>query len=424
MPPRPPTDDPTLAEASALATPGARLRELAARSPRHRRAVAANAAAPAELLRELAGETWLGAVIASNPAVPLDLLWQLARSSPREVIANPLFQLAMLVQPDLGAIPRWSLWSLFRTALLPDDWYRWACDHAVAQGLGGHWLLFDLAQLEHAPVEVLRRLGRLQPFLYEPLLGNPALPPDVVKRIGRSSDPKMQVLLARSRHARPDWLTAMARSRVVAVRAAVAGQGRTPAAVLARLADDPAPEVRAAVSTNWFTPPEVLRLIDGVPAPGLLGNPSLPAARARELIAAGAGSAIVTVRHGELLAEALAARDGQRRRRDGQRPGREGLAARLAEGARPAVLRQAARAATQSPAMLDRLARSPRYALRLAVAGNPATAPATLARLAGDRRYEVRREVARHASTPAAVRAWLVDDPAPAVRRVARARAA
>ena len=403
----------TLDEARALTTSGDRLRELASLSHVHRALVAANPAAPAALLRELREHPGLGATLAQNPGVPLDLLWQLAPRHPREVIGNPVLQLVMLARPDLGGIPPSALTALLRSGFLPVEWYHWACDHAVAVGLGGHWVLLVMAREAHTPVDVLRRLGTMQPFLFEALLGNPSLPREVVHRIAALPDPKVQAMVARCRHARPDWLTWKSRARSALVRAAVAGNARTPGRVLARLATDAALEVRAAVARNWFTPREALRHLDGVPDDLLIGNPNLPVERGLELVRGGVRASSLTVGQGDMLLAAMRARDSQRH-------GNDSVLSKLAEGARPTMLLRAAFALTQTPAALTQLARSKQLDVRRAVARHPSTPGEVLAGLAADRRCEVRREVARHAATPTAVRAWLADDPVKAVRRAAQ----
>ncbi len=377
--------DPTLDEASSLRTPAHRLRALADRSADHRRAVAANPAAPPDLLLALADRGELGPLLASNPGLPAPLLWKLAARHPREVLANPLFALLMLDRPDLGEAPDDALISLLAAGELGPDWFFLVEEHARQASRWG--LLRWLAESPSTPVEILERWcddPRLQPAL----LKNPQTPDELLWRLAASTAPYTQLCFARSPRATPGWLTVMAGVREEWLRKEVASNPRTPPEVLKKLAHDPDQAVQSAA----------------------LQNPSLPDALA---LFEEVGRA-----SGEALLRALAARDGKRASRDESR-GRE-----LGRGATISRLKLAART-LRSPAALAALAGSRCGEVRRRVACNWHTAPATLALLASDPKPEVRQAAARHRHTPPEARERLKLDPVAAIRKTAaRARPA
>jgi hypothetical protein len=80
-----------------------RLRELACQSDRLARIVAANYAAPAKLLAELAidSQQEFAAIVTANPNAPADVLLRLGVQFPKQFRENPVFDLRLLDRPNL-----------------------------------------------------------------------------------------------------------------------------------------------------------------------------------------------------------------------------------------------------------------------------------------------------------------------------------
>ena len=390
--------DPTLDEASCPLTPADRLRLLAFRSEQHRLLIAANPAAPPDLLERFAqeGSEPLQACLATNPALPTPLFWHLAHRFPREILENPLFGLLLLDLPALAQVPPQALMALLGTGRLPESWFWLVYDLASQSNWG---LMFSLAELETTPAKLLQKLleQHKAPALVKSVLRRKYLPPRVLDQLLQTPDTNVQVLLAKSPLAPPEWLASHVHSPHEALRIAIAGHPRSPLRVIEALLDDPSGRVRLRAVQHGSLPEN--RVLQALKR----GFPGLRRPTMEPLIQ----------RNGDLLRAALRAHDGGRSGKE-----KRGLRSWLGGVVKPSVLRRAA-LLQKEPEGLELLARSPCIKTRLAVALNGATAPATLAILATDRRHEVRRAVAKHPAVPEASLRRLQVDPIQAVRKAA-----
>jgi hypothetical protein len=390
--------DPTLDEASCPHTLADRLRLLAHRSEQHRLLIAANPAAPPDLLERfvLEQDPQLQARLATNPALPTPLFWHLAQRFPREILENPLFGLLLLDLPALAEVPPQALLALLGTGQLPEAWFWLVYDLASQSNWG---LLFGLAELDTTPRELLLKLLERHKdlALIKSVLRRKHLPPQVLEQLLQRPDASVQVLLAESPLAPPEWLASHIHSPHEALRLAIAAHPRSQPQTIEALLDDPSGRVRLrAVQHASLSENRVLQALKR-------GFPGLRRPTMEPLIQ----------RNGDLLRAALRAHDGGRSGKE-----KRGLRSWLGAVVKPSVLRRSA-LLLKEPEGLELLARSPCLEVRLTVALNAATAPATLAILAADRRHEVRRAVAKHPATPEESLRRLQVDPIQAVRKAA-----
>lgn len=160
------------------------------------------------------------------------------------------------------------------------------------------------------------------------------------------------------------------------VRAAVARNPNTPAAVLERLAQDRDRGIRTAVAGNSQTPPETLRRLAEWAPWSVASNPATPS---------------------DLLAQ---------------------LATRVSQS--EYTLGQILAHPNVPVSVLEDCSLDPRWRVRLAVAQSRRVTGELLRQLAGDSATSVRRAVAQHPNLPASVREQLVHDRDDLVRTAAR----
>jgi len=110
-------------EATSENTPAERLKQLAQQNITLQRLVAANPAAPGDLLEELAtsNDKTTQKAIAANPNTPTKVLMKLGEKYPEELLENPVFALLQLENPNLILeIPENTLMGLLKLPTLPE----------------------------------------------------------------------------------------------------------------------------------------------------------------------------------------------------------------------------------------------------------------------------------------------------------------
>lgn len=223
------------------------------------RALAGNPATPPDVLEGLAatGRPSVCERVASNPNTPLGVLWGLLGEHGALVVANPVFSLLLMMQPDLGSYPLAALEQLARGP-------EWAP--------GGHDALLDLAyerrarfwplpallaQNPHVSPALLRRLASLSPSVAE-LGSHPSLPPELLAElVARHRGTRFTDALcacARNPSASPELLAGLASERSEWVRQAVASHPSLPLPSLIVLLKDASHYVRSAARQNPSLP--------------------------------------------------------------------------------------------------------------------------------------------------------------------------
>jgi len=429
------------AEAADLATPADRLAELA-QHPRLTPIVAANLAAPAELLREIearivdtvpmpvaaaialmthgtptvtyqhyrdlglrADNPTLAALVA-NPNTPPDTLLRLSGAFPAEFCANPVFPLLLLENPNLpGELPLPTVRSLLRYAGVPRGFLEWLVAYGLpevaeaahlhvnlAGEAGGDWAALAQAQIWRLPIAESTEL------LLE-LLGLGAVPDWMLAAIVAAGDKTVRQAVARSPHALKGVLKPFRRAGASADLASYATPD--PALHPAELAWLAAggTYARKLAARHPGTPPEQLERLAGDPDRVV-----------RQFVGKNSAASIAALTR--LAADAEADVRQMIARNPATPPA---LLERLAADAKNVRWNVARHPRTPVEA-LERLAGDAERAVRQAVARNPATPPALLERLVADSHPAVRAMVARNPRTPDAVRAALLADQAAAKR--------
>ena len=103
---KPPKPRSPKAEAADAATAPERLAELAAHAVELARVVAKNAAAPEALLVDLShsADTAIRRALVTNLATPLNVLHEIAKQFPEELLDNPALDVFLLENPTFSAI--------------------------------------------------------------------------------------------------------------------------------------------------------------------------------------------------------------------------------------------------------------------------------------------------------------------------------
>lgn len=265
-----------------------------ANSPRMRRSVAANPAAPAMLLDRLAGrddvDDAIRAAVAGNPNTSLPTLLRLAEAFPAAFVANPVLPVLLIESPgfardltyaamlrllQLAATPK-ALVRALATFGLSDVREAAALHVTVAGEAGDDWRAAALEQI--APTLVIDDAARywaLPELLREaqvralfasrrfdlPLAGCPATPPDLLATLAASADARVRTAVARHPATPPEVLAALGGDPFVDVRLAVAQHPATESATLARLARDAERQVRLAAAQHPATDSAALDLL-------------------------------------------------------------------------------------------------------------------------------------------------------------------
>ncbi|NJM77608.1 MAG: hypothetical protein HC852_19835 [Acaryochloridaceae cyanobacterium RU_4_10] len=124
-----------------------------------RKAAAADAASPAELLTQLShdSDSEVRQAVTDNPNTPTEVLLQLGKEFPDEVVANPIFNIMLL--EDLEN--RFVRLSLARSSTIPESALLQLSD------LDDEEILCAIAANSATPLSILEKLVHHPPQLYE-----------------------------------------------------------------------------------------------------------------------------------------------------------------------------------------------------------------------------------------------------------------
>ncbi|HJN76227.1 MAG TPA: hypothetical protein QGF58_20025 [Myxococcota bacterium] len=209
-----------------------------------------------ERLAEIAGDPCLhptiGRQLARNPSVPERELLRLGQEFPAELLQNPLWDLWMLADPGfLDRLPLRTAMSLAGCDATPT---------AVIRRLAGARsrpvpVRARAACNPSTPPELLHDYMKHAREVRRALATNPRLDPRLHPRLARDSWSPVRGAIAARRDIDPALLVKLASDRSVEhVRAAVAGNPRTPARILLRLCNSTAGSVLHAIAANRGAP--------------------------------------------------------------------------------------------------------------------------------------------------------------------------
>ncbi len=401
---------PLAREAADPDTPPERL-ELLARERSVQRLVAANPAAPPDVLKRLrrVANRATRAAVANNPNSPIELLLELAPDFPLEVLDNPVLPLLTLANPELpGQMVRQmtpeALCALLRCEQVP---------RAILKPLttSPHESVRALAALhvalagEPGPRDLVRAQVAFHAALCEVEVGEPKVVfelPGLLATwfLALLLDTPFAELIPRCPDAPAELLLRLALAGSPSVLVGIASHPNTPARPLAWLARDTVPAVRVAVASNPAISTPLLS--------DLAGNPHV---QVRLAVAAHPAAGPAT------LAELARDRSPRIRAAVARNPGTpQPLVRQLAVDAEIEVRAAAQRHLPLRPALLAYYSKDPNPVRRRAVAAHPDTSIETLDHLRQDRDVDVRVAVARHPRTSMALLAALATDGDPAVR--------
>jgi hypothetical protein len=419
-----------------------RLSDMVQGSPPCALALAAETAAPAELLADLcrSPDAAVHLAVAANRAAPGEVLGVLAQDPDTEVRRHVALN---------GGTP-----IAARAALAadPDDMVRL---HVALSGATPAAMLVTLAhdpsvfirmtlsRNPRVPPEALAVLAHdALPQISYAALQNRRTPAEALQDLATSPNPAIRLFVAAHPNLPPEKAVLLGRDPDERIRQAVAANDSCPASVSLELARDASPWVRQKVAWNEATPPDLLAQLAGDSVAAVrqvvASNPATPRDMADRL---GADPGIRGRRPyvrtpwmvlgdatgGPVEAATMPPASDSLPPPDFPIPSSSPLATALLGNA-TAPLDQLAGsvdlgvrmnlAANQqaSAAILARLARDPVATVRENVARNAATDAASLARLAGDEVPDVRRAVAQRTDTVAELLAQLAQDGVEAVR--------
>lgn len=411
--------------------------------------------------------------VARNPNTPEDVLLRLAVHFPEEVLANPLIDLLLLVNPNwLAEIPGYARNRLLGHPQAPLHFLRWAARD------GDPVALLALLQNPSVPPELVEPLtNHGLPAVAEAARLHGALESSPLERALWWSEADMDYLELRQMvllGLAPAWIAPrIAHESDAGLRLALLEQAHLPKEVLTAFLFDEDEAVRRAARQHPSTPPEAAELLDRLEAQLPVEAPF--EALAQGTIPFGTGGSPYTQSHywmrqllaqhpqtpPHLLERFLTDDDGRVRgalarnpaipaywllqlAQDGDREVRQWVAAH--PHTPPSILEQLAcdeyeevrKAAAQNPSAprrvlelferaqaqdaaltaeeLERMTRLGEWARRLAAA-HPNTAWETLERCKGDPDWHTRLAVARNPKTPPATLAAMAGDSDPDVRQ-------
>ncbi|MEM6751979.1 MAG: hypothetical protein AAF630_03165 [Cyanobacteria bacterium P01_C01_bin.38] len=157
-------------DAASQHTSSERLEKLARMNGKLAAIVVKNPAAPPELLAKLYRiyNPLLRRNIASNPNVPIDLVWELILESPQEILSNPIFYQLFASNPELvKETPDETLINLLKSEHIPDS----LLDYASKQ-TDRRIVLSILINPKTSLTHLVNLFEKCSPLYYESFLSN------------------------------------------------------------------------------------------------------------------------------------------------------------------------------------------------------------------------------------------------------------
>ncbi|MEB3178490.1 MAG: hypothetical protein VKL59_05530 [Nostocaceae cyanobacterium] len=239
-------------------TPTESLQELAHTSIEFARLVASNPMAPSVLLRKLCDiqDTVTRRNVTANPNTPSQVLLKLGAEFPRELLANPIFPLLFLENPNLiSEIPSNTLESLLTQKSVPSFFLE-----MIAKTDKNIYGCFYAAIRPTTPVKVLTELARhCHEKVRASVAGNPKTPVYLLEKLARDRQWQVRGGVANNPNTPVAILEQLAQDESEGVRYPVANNPNTPSEILEQLARDKSRNIRRVVANNPNTPVQILK---------------------------------------------------------------------------------------------------------------------------------------------------------------------
>ena len=119
-------------EAASQETTPERLKEIAFKSHEINMIIAANSKTPKDVLKKLAESqnNEIRKTVTSNPNTPPEILLNLGKDYPAKLLANPVFNLMLLANPNLlGDMPNDTLLSILKLSDVRESFIIWVLNH-------------------------------------------------------------------------------------------------------------------------------------------------------------------------------------------------------------------------------------------------------------------------------------------------------
>ncbi|MBD2312382.1 HEAT repeat domain-containing protein [Desertifilum sp. FACHB-1129] len=178
---------------------------------------ASNPHTPPEQLRELAAyeDVAIRQLVVVNPNTPTEVLWELGKEFPAQLLENPLLPLLFLENPSL---------------FVPLD------------------TLVNLFQLERVPCYLKQAFLRQNVELQQRIAQNFNMPVSFFEWLTQSSEPLVRWAIAQNPYIPLSTIEQLAQDPDAGVRHAIGLYSKTPVSLLEQLAQDPDPGVRGAIN--------------------------------------------------------------------------------------------------------------------------------------------------------------------------------
>lgn len=238
-------------EAANENTSSARLTELASISPNLARIIAKNPGATPELLRKLSvsGDFITRLQVTLNPNTPTDVLLELGRSFPEQLLRNPVYSLLLQENPNLLA---GSLQNLLKLEGLPVYVLEKFAQHQNV------WVRAEIAIHANTPVTLLKELATDLDVVRQSVAHNPHTPKNILKELAKDINWRVRQAVASNPNTSGNTLEELSWDNHWHIRVAVASNPNTPTKILEEFRCNNDRGMRQALAQNPKTPTKIL----------------------------------------------------------------------------------------------------------------------------------------------------------------------
>ncbi|MEW6491452.1 MAG: hypothetical protein AB1589_02715, partial [Cyanobacteriota bacterium] len=246
-------------EAANTQTNSDRLFELASMSTALARIVARNPSIPPELLRELSAmhDIKTRLYVTANPNTPKDILLQLGRSFPKQLLRNPVFSLLLLENPNLlpdllGEMPLNTLQDLLKLEGMPGYVLEKFATHPDV------WVRAAVALNFNTPISVIEELTNDRDVVRQSVANNPNAPKSILKQLAKDLNWFVRQAVASNPSTHRNTLEELSWDNHWHIRVAVASNPNTPTRILENFRWDNDRGMCQALAQNPHTPAKIL----------------------------------------------------------------------------------------------------------------------------------------------------------------------
>ena len=239
-------------EAANEKTSSDRLTELASVTTDLARIIAKNPSATPELLRKLSAScdftTRLHVTL--NPNTPTDILLELGRSFPEQLLRNPRYPLLLQENPNLLA---GTLQNLLKLEGLPVYVLEKFAKHQNV------WVRAEIAINANTPVTILEELARDRDTVRQSVAHNLNAPKSILQELAKDINWRVRQAVASNPNTAENTLEELSWDNQWHIRVAVASNPSTPTRILDNFRWDNDRGMRQALAQNPNTPTAILK---------------------------------------------------------------------------------------------------------------------------------------------------------------------